>query len=59
MSWSHDLSALSSIKKSVDWLNNQEFTAHSNVITDVKDRILNNITWYSLLQLKTYPTQNM
>ena len=26
------------------------------VITDVKDQILNNITWFPLLQLKTYPT---
>ena len=30
MSWSHDLSALSSTKKSVDWLNNHKFIAQSN-----------------------------
>ena len=29
------------------------------VITDVNDRILNNITWYHLLELKTYPNQKI
>ena len=29
------------------------------LITDVKDQILKNVSWYLILQLKTYPTPNM